>query len=714
MKLVLWRQNIADPGTLAQLATLAGRVEAAWDGKDGRLVASDITLEAVSGRGPGSGLAVTVDGEAAFGMAPGSAFARERPEVLVKFDSAPVNRRLNVSGIVRGSLEDLRLKFLGYWNYDSWIEHGEVRIFRMEDGVQTRPSAIVALNAKKEGEFAIDGELAKAFEGNELKYVLRVYDAQGRFDETAPKSLKLVPPRRFAEHDGDTNGRRDVHAGTDERALLAGHGRSILSVRNIKLGSGTITVFARHLPKDARLNALGRSIPADASGKAVIEKLVNDGQHDVDVLITVAETARYRVIKRGLIKANDYFLVALGDFTAGRQVIRAVGQPSQTEKIFDARGALYFKGKVRGDVLITAMADVQDGDLKDIFGPLNGRDPRRFLRRLDPDKHYPVYGDDSTIIEDAPTSGRFYVKIEHDNSYVMWGNFRSDFKDTEYGRSSRALNGAKTSIQTGGMTIWGEPVTKVKAFAANPESQSARDELRGTGGSIYYLRRSDLVLGSEEVRVEVRDRQSNITLSSRLLVRGEDYDVDYLQGRIVLNKPLSSTADEGGVFTTGGLYGHPIVLVVQYEYLADPADKKDLIYGARVAHWMNDHIMVGGTMLRENGGRNSQTPFELYGIDLTMRYRPGTFIKAEFAQSFGTAQSAYYSSDGGYTYETRQLLGNGRTARRSPSMPRSISPTCRLQWTGNSLPTTATVSVASPRSDTRLSIRRCSTACVVT
>ncbi len=61
---------------------------------------------------------------------------------------------------------------------------------------------------------------------------------------------------------------------------------------------------------------------------------------------------------------------------------------------------------------------------------------------------------------------------------------------------------------------------------------------QGTGGSAYFLKRQDITRGSETVTVIESDPDSGRILSRRTLVAGEDYDIDYLQGIIILRKPL--------------------------------------------------------------------------------------------------------------------------------------------------------------------------------
>jgi hypothetical protein len=72
------------------------------------------------------------------------------------------------------------------------------------------------------------------------------------------------------------------------------------------------------------------------------------------------------------------------------------------------------------------------------------------------------------------------------------------------------------------------------------------DEFRGTGGSLYYLGHTDIVEGSEKAWVEVRDRDSQRVLENTALVRGRDYEIDEIQGRLILTRPLTSVADVVG------------------------------------------------------------------------------------------------------------------------------------------------------------------------
>ncbi len=102
-------------------------------------------------------------------------------------------------------------------------------------------------------------------------------------------------------------------------------------------------------------------------------------------------------------------------------------------------------------------------------------------------------------------------------------------------------------------------------------------------------------MGSERVRIEVRDKDSGIVLGVKNLTPVLDYDIDYLQGRILLAQPLSTTADDGLLVHSGSISGNPVFLVVRYEFTPGFDDPDTLAAGGRVHYWFNDHVKVGVT-----------------------------------------------------------------------------------------------------------------------
>ena len=163
---------------------------------------------------------------------------------------------------------------------------------------------------------------------------------------------------------------------------------------------------------------------------------------------------------------------------------------------------------------MTASLDTGEALVQDLLSNLDRKDPRQLLRRLNSEQYYPTYGDDSTLVQDAPTQGRFYLRVENGLSQAIVGNFVAQATGTDLVQLDRGLFGALVDVNSAGTTSFGERDAQVIAFASDPGTVPAREEFRGTGGSLYFLQRQDVSVGSERVRVEVRDRETGLVLEA--------------------------------------------------------------------------------------------------------------------------------------------------------------------------------------------------------
>ena len=148
--------------------------------------------------------------------------------------------------------------------------------------------------------------------------------------------------------------------------------------------------------------------------------------------------------------------------------------------------------------------------MKDLFSNFLDKSPDSLFRRIDPDNHYPTFGDDGIVEEMAPTLGKFYVKVSKGENYALWGNFKIGYTDNELAQVDRGLYGANAHWQSDATTSFGEQRVSVDGFAAEPGTVPSREEFRGTGGSLYFLRNQDILTGSERVRIEMRDKDSGL------------------------------------------------------------------------------------------------------------------------------------------------------------------------------------------------------------
>lgn len=551
---------------------------------------------------------------------------RDAPTIETSVDALHISKQLSLSTHLAADENGHRVLLAnGFWNYGYWIERAELRLFGVNDTVRGTPQTVVPLDAYGSVAVALDDALE-----DDLSAVLRVYDKKGRFDETRPRLVRVVEAEDL----------QTLEEADDEAS--ESFGADAIAFSNIPVNGATVRVYGRNVSGQTA-EVFGQVIEVDGNGRFVAEAILPDGDQTIDVT-----TLNERVIRDITVKTRDFEGVGLFEATVGN---RRSGDGVNAE----GRAAFYIRGRLSPRIRITATADTGEAGFDDLFDQFDERDSRSLLRRLDPDKFYPVYGDDSTIEEDAPTSGRFYVRLERDDDYIVWGNYRTNFNDTEFARVERTLYGAKLHWdETGNPTRFGDARTSVDAFLSDPGTRSARDELRGTGGSVYFLRNADISIGSDIVRVETRDVISGIVLESRLLTYGDDYDIDYLQGRIILNQPLSSTSEDGRLFADGSLSGDEVFLVVEYEFTGDLADFDALAFGARGTRWFGDHLKLGATFARDiQAGAETDT----YGADLTLQITGETFVKAEVALTDGLGLSAFRSLDGGLTFEQRAIAG---------------------------------------------------------
>jgi len=584
--------------------------------------------------------------------------ALDNASIQFKHDSLNAEPRLNVTAWPRSiryrDVEDTAypenlVRFRLYTNYRSFIERAEVRIFEEEQSVLGKPMAVVAIDVDGVGHWQPEFETFSA-PALKLKYVARVYDKKKLFDETKPQFLWVVD-----EID------RTVPEANPDVELLAGYGESRIASRNIPLSGGTVQAQGTAIPEGYGVWMAGYAVPVDSKGGFVAEEILPEGMHTVEVSV-LDRFGNGELFLRDLeLKKRDWFTVGIADLTLsgnkteGPADLLVQEKPQYSDDMsLHGRLAFYTNGKFYNGWSLTASADTREGPLDDIFSNFMDKSPDALFRRLDPDRHYPTFGDDSTVVEDAPTMGKFYLKLKKDETYGLWGNFKIGYTDNDLAHVDRGLYGVNLHYQPAETTSFGEQRLLLDGFVADPGTVAGRDEFRGTSGSLYFLRRQDVLEGSERVRIEVRDKDSGLVLAVKNLTPVLDYDIDYIQGRIMLSHPLPATADDGLLVHSGSISGNPAFLVVRYEFTPGLDDPKTLSLGGRVHYWFNDYVKVG---LTGNRDEESDVESNLEGADLTLRKSPESWIKLETGRSKGPGPVTTASIDGGFNFATTDTFG---------------------------------------------------------
>ncbi len=553
-------------------------------------------------------------------------------------------------------------------NYPAFIERMELLVFRSSDTDFVKPVATVPLKVGAVMQTEWDGQLSPEYRyrvGDELIYIVRAYgkaqDGKNvQFDETYPSKFQLVTPQD--EQRANTLLRDNLEKSMNNSLSLqqalqqslinsafAGNG---LRMQNIPFYGSRVRVQGRNIPEGTMLQINGQSYPVDMEGKFVAEYMMPVGQHEFDVAVDGRGGRTER--KLGVDVTGEYFFgVAMADVTLqGNRISGSksgfVEEGRDKDLLTDARLAFYMKSKVQSKYLITAQADTTERQIGSLFNGFTDTYAKDVFRRLDPDQYYLTYGDDSTTTRDVDTQGRMYLRADWDKNQALWGNYATGLTGTEYAQYQRSLYGAALNWRSNETTRLGDPKSQLRVFGSDSNTAHGHTTLLGTGGSLYYLRHTDILPGSEIVMLEVRDKATGRTISSQQMVRGADYEVDSYQGRIITRRPLSQIASEStsSITRDAPLSGYEQRLLVDYEYA--PSDlRKNLTLGGRGKQWIGEHLAVGGTYVDE---QNQGDDYKLKSVDVTLQAGRGTYLKVERSHSESTSVPVFFSDNGGLSF----------------------------------------------------------------
>jgi uncharacterized repeat protein (TIGR01451 family) len=276
-----------------------------------------------------------------------------------------------------------------------------------------------------------------------------------------------------------------------------------------------------------------------------------------------------------------------------------------------ARAALFLKGKVKGEYLLTMAYDSDKETQQKLF------------RDIQPDQFYPVYGDASVKGFDAQSTSQLYVRVDKDKSYLLYGDFTTPAATParNLGAYSRSLTGIREHYETGGVTG--------NAFASRDRTRQVVEEIPADGTSgPFTLKTGDMVGNSEKVEILTRDRnQPAIVLKSVPQARFSDYEIEALTGRILFRAPIPSL--------DANL--NPIFMRVTYE--VDQGGTDFWVVGADGQIKLNEQVAIGGSVVQDS---NPQDAYRLQSANATIKLAETTTLIAEMArtdrESLGSGQ----------------------------------------------------------------------------
>ncbi len=363
---------------------------------------------------------------------------------------------------------------------------------------------------------------------------------------------------------------------------------------------------------DNKLVAVGTRSPtfevdADGIARLQLEPTAQAGTAVVRLSLGERQEQEIRVWLEP--RARDWILVGIAEGTSAYNTISQNLQSAADAGLeegyaTDNRVAFFAKGAIKGDTLLTIAYD----SARDYEAEKD-----RLLGTIDPNRFYTLYGDATEQRFEAATTEKLYLKIERRQFAALFGGFTTGMTVTELSRYSRTFNGLKAEYA-------GERFGYT-AFAAESEQGYVRDELQGDGTSgLYRLSRRPLIVGSDKVRIEVRDRfHSEVVVESRELTQYIDYSIDYLNGTLFFKQPVPS---RDASF-------NPVYIVAEYEVLS--GGRSEVTAGGRGSvKFAGDRVEVGATWLQEGATVGDS---RLAGTDLRWQIAASTELKAEVARS---------------------------------------------------------------------------------
>ena len=310
------------------------------------------------------------------------------------------------------------------------------------------------------------------------------------------------------------------------------------------------------------------------------------------------------------------------------------------------RAAMFLKGTIRGDALLTAAYD-SDKDTR-----------ARLLRDVNPEEFYPVYGDSSVRNFDARSSDRLYVRIDQQKSYVLYGDFA-----TGDGFSQMTGGGAVANLQqrklgqynrtaTGGRGHYEQDGIVANAFAINDSLKQVVEEYRANGTSgPFAVRNNNAIENSEKIEIVVRDKNQNGNIVQvTQLRRFDDYSFEPFSGRILFKQAIPALTPNGD----------PQSIRISYE--VDQGGEKFWTLGVDGQVQLGKMVSLGGSAVED---KNPLSPYKLHSVNAGLRFGEHSLLVLEVARTTSTSYSAggsLYTTPSGQAGELRDEV-SGNAAR---------------------------------------------------
>ncbi|MCK5124903.1 MAG: hypothetical protein KAR42_01465 [candidate division Zixibacteria bacterium] len=363
------------------------------------------------------------------------------------------------------------------------------------------------------------------------------------------------------------------------------------------------------------------------------------------ILALAVQPSEAKVFKWQDSSGNSKDLLLLGFSEITMQSFKITGNksaflssnPNLQEDFFaNYRASIFANGNMFGDFKING-AVIVDSRIDDEY---RTNDPSVFRLRMsvetteplwdgwrftgkgvyDPNRQWELENLDTRLLTQPqePALMELLMRLESDKyGLVEGGSIRPSFKGSKFSLNQRSLFGGYANLHSENERVGAEMVGgKLEGKSYRQGATTTGTRADGTTGP-FDMDQAPVTRGSEEVKVEVRDRFDETTvISSKKLMRDIDYTVDYLRGRITLHQPIASET----------ISSDPVYIVITYDYLRNDNDE---ILGGRAKLAPINEVRVSGTYLKRfmddnASGDGVDEPEYLSGADMNFNIKEHT------------------------------------------------------------------------------------------
>ena len=264
------------------------------------------------------------------------------------------------------------------------------------------------------------------------------------------------------------------------------------------------------------------------------------------------------------------------------------------------RAAVYAKGTIFNNFGLTFSYDSKR----------NYKD--EFYRDINPDDQYAVYGDASTLTYDAQSQSPLFVKLDHNESSLIYGDFNTELTQSEFTAYNRTFNGFVADLKGKNQSLRG--------FATLTDREMKLDEIRGEGTSgYYYLSEINITELSDKVAIITRDKyHSEEIITYKEMIRFQDYSINYEDGSIMFKQPVASV-DENG---------NPVSINIAYEHKS--GKRNSFVGGIKYDGTFFKKLKIGALAVMEEQDTSN---YYLVGANSTLPITKWLSLNGEYAFS---------------------------------------------------------------------------------